>query len=99
MFWIDSRVGALPAQFFFNFIIDLDKILPKRNVHFEIAKAQSQLESQVAALIEQYSASAARAVASDDPAVKVLGAIQGQVLRIERDSLTSGSSYYYRLVD
>ena len=37
-------------------------------------------------------------IASDDPAVKVLGALPGQVLRIERDSLTSGSSYYYRLV-
>jgi len=38
-------------------------------------------------------------IASDDPAVKVLGALQGQVLRIERDSLTSGTSYYYRLVN
>lgn len=38
-------------------------------------------------------------IASDDPAVKVLGAVAGQVLRIERDSLTSGTSYYYRLVN
>ncbi|MGY5860168.1 MAG: DNA-directed RNA polymerase subunit H [Candidatus Thorarchaeota archaeon] len=37
-------------------------------------------------------------IAFDDPAVKVLGAIRGQVLRIERESLTSGSAYYYRLV-
>jgi DNA-directed RNA polymerase subunit H (RpoH/RPB5) len=37
-------------------------------------------------------------IASDDPAVKVLGALPGQVLRIERNSLTSGTSYYYRLV-
>ncbi|MGY5879572.1 MAG: DNA-directed RNA polymerase subunit H [Candidatus Thorarchaeota archaeon] len=38
-------------------------------------------------------------IASDDPAVKVLGALPGQVLRIERESLTSGTSYYYRLVN
>jgi len=38
-------------------------------------------------------------IASDDPAVKVLGALQGQVLRIERDSLTSGTAFYYRLVN
>ena len=34
----------------------------------------------------------------DDPAVKVLGARPGQVIRIERDSLTAGTSFYYRLV-
>ena len=34
----------------------------------------------------------------DDPAVKVLGARSGQVIRIERDSLTAGRSFYYRLV-
>ena len=33
-----------------------------------------------------------------DPAVKVLGARPGQVIRIERDSLTAGRSFYYRLV-
>lgn len=38
-------------------------------------------------------------IARDDPAVKVLGALPGQVLRIERESLTSGHSYYYRLVN
>ncbi|MHA1633751.1 MAG: DNA-directed RNA polymerase subunit H [Candidatus Thorarchaeota archaeon] len=37
-------------------------------------------------------------IAFDDPAVKVLGALRGQILRIERKSLTSGSSYYYRLI-
>lgn len=34
----------------------------------------------------------------DDPAVKVLGARPGQVIRIERVSPTAGQSYYYRLV-
>jgi DNA-directed RNA polymerase subunit H (RpoH/RPB5) len=34
----------------------------------------------------------------DDPAVKVLGARPGQVIRIERNSPTAGRSYYYRLV-
>jgi DNA-directed RNA polymerase subunit H len=34
----------------------------------------------------------------DDPAVKVLGARPGQIIRIERESHTAGSSYYYRLV-
>lgn len=34
----------------------------------------------------------------DDPAVKVLGARPGQVIRIERDSPTAGKTYYYRLV-
>ena len=34
----------------------------------------------------------------DDPAVKVLGARPGQVIRIERESPTAGKSFYYRLV-
>lgn len=34
----------------------------------------------------------------DDPAVKVLGARPGQVIRIERNSPTAGQSFYYRLV-
>ncbi|UCH05995.1 MAG: DNA-directed RNA polymerase subunit H [Candidatus Thorarchaeota archaeon] len=33
-----------------------------------------------------------------DPAAKVLGARTGQVVRIERESETAGSVYYYRLV-
>ncbi len=35
---------------------------------------------------------------SNDPAVRVLGARPGQVLRIERNSKTSGKTYFYRLV-
>ena len=34
----------------------------------------------------------------DDPAVRVLGARTGQVIRVERDSETAGRTYYYRLV-
>ena len=34
----------------------------------------------------------------EDPAVKVLGAKAGQVIRIERESPTAGATYYYRLV-
>ena len=34
----------------------------------------------------------------DDPAVKVLGARPGQVIRIEHISPTAGKTYYYRLV-
>jgi DNA-directed RNA polymerase subunit H len=34
----------------------------------------------------------------EDPAVKVLGAKAGQVIRIERESPTAGFTYYYRLV-
>jgi len=33
-----------------------------------------------------------------DPAARVLGARAGQVIRIERDSDTAGSTFYYRLV-
>lgn len=33
-----------------------------------------------------------------DPAAKVLGARPGQIIRIERDSNTAGSVFYYRLV-
>jgi len=33
-----------------------------------------------------------------DPAARVLGARAGQVIRIERDSETAGSTFYYRLV-
>jgi DNA-directed RNA polymerase subunit H len=34
----------------------------------------------------------------DDPAVKVLGARPGQIVRIQRESPTAGTTYYYRLV-
>jgi len=34
----------------------------------------------------------------DDPAVRVLGARPGQIIRIERDSPTAGRTFYYRLV-
>ncbi len=34
----------------------------------------------------------------DDPAVKVLGANPGEIIRVERDSPTAGLTYYYRLV-
>jgi len=37
-------------------------------------------------------------IGTDDPATRVLGATPGQVLRIERESITSGKTYYYRLV-
>ena len=37
-------------------------------------------------------------ISHDDPAVRVLGAVSGQVLRIERTSDTAGTTYYYRLV-
>ena len=37
-------------------------------------------------------------IGTEDPAARVLGALPGQVLRIERESITSGTSYYYRLV-
>ncbi len=37
-------------------------------------------------------------IGTDDPAARVLGALPGQVLRIERESITSGKAYYYRLV-
>ena len=33
-----------------------------------------------------------------DPCAKALGAQPGQVLKIERESPTAGTSYYYRLV-
>jgi len=34
----------------------------------------------------------------DDPAAKVLGARPGQVIRIQRESATAGTAFYYRLV-
>ncbi|MHA2396859.1 MAG: DNA-directed RNA polymerase subunit H [Candidatus Thorarchaeota archaeon] len=34
----------------------------------------------------------------DDPAVRLLGARPGQIIRIERASLTAGVTFYYRLV-
>ena len=34
----------------------------------------------------------------DDPAVKVLGARPGEIVRIQRESPTAGSTFYYRLV-
>jgi len=33
-----------------------------------------------------------------DPAARVLGARPGQIIRVERESQTAGTSYYYRLV-
>jgi DNA-directed RNA polymerase subunit H len=37
-------------------------------------------------------------ISHNDSAVRVLGAVSGQVLRIERNSDTAGSTFYYRLV-
>lgn len=37
-------------------------------------------------------------IQSRDPAARVLGARPGQVIRIERESLTAGVSFYYRFV-
>ena len=34
----------------------------------------------------------------DDPAVKVLGARPGQIVRVQRESPTAGKTFYYRLV-
>ncbi|MFW9843863.1 MAG: DNA-directed RNA polymerase subunit H [Candidatus Thorarchaeota archaeon] len=58
-------------------------------------------DEEIAMVLDHYKIDKAQLprIASDDPAVKVLGARPGQVLRIERDSLTSGTSYYYRLVN
>jgi DNA-directed RNA polymerase subunit H len=37
-------------------------------------------------------------IQSRDPAARVLGAIPGQIIRIERESPTAGVAFYYRLV-
>jgi DNA-directed RNA polymerase I, II, and III subunit RPABC1 len=57
-------------------------------------------EEEVGLVLDHYKISKTQLprISHDDPAARVLGAVPGQVLRIERNSDTAGTSYYYRLV-
>ncbi len=57
-------------------------------------------ESEVQLVLEHYGITRSQLprILRSDPAARVLGARPGQVLRIERQSETAGSTYYYRLV-
>ncbi|MFW9804457.1 MAG: DNA-directed RNA polymerase subunit H, partial [Candidatus Thorarchaeota archaeon] len=57
-------------------------------------------EDEVSLVMEHYGIARDQIprILRNDPAVKVLGAKPGQVVRIERDSDTAGGVYYYRLV-
>jgi DNA-directed RNA polymerase subunit H (RpoH/RPB5) len=57
-------------------------------------------EAEVSLLLEHYGITRDEIprILRTDPAAKVLGAKTGQVIRIERESDTAGSVYYYRLV-
>ncbi|MFX1603604.1 MAG: DNA-directed RNA polymerase subunit H [Promethearchaeota archaeon] len=57
-------------------------------------------EGEVKILLEHYGITRDEIprILRSDPAAKVLGAKTGQVIRIERNSDTAGSVYYYRLV-
>jgi DNA-directed RNA polymerase subunit H (RpoH/RPB5) len=57
-------------------------------------------EDEVSLVLEYYGITRDQIprILRSDPAVKVLGAKPGQVVRIERESDTAGAVYYYRLV-
>lgn len=57
-------------------------------------------ESEVKLVLDHFGISKSQLprIKRSDAAAKVLGAKQGQVVRIERESETAGSTYYYRLV-
>ncbi|MFW9767203.1 MAG: DNA-directed RNA polymerase subunit H [Candidatus Thorarchaeota archaeon] len=58
------------------------------------------LDEEVQLVLEHYGIKKSQLprIFRDDPAVKVLGARPGQVIRVQRESPTAGKVFYYRLV-
>jgi DNA-directed RNA polymerase subunit H len=57
-------------------------------------------EEEVEELLKEYDIDRDKLpkILMDDPCAKALGAQPGQILKIERESPTAGTSYYFRMV-
>ncbi|MGA1865952.1 MAG: DNA-directed RNA polymerase subunit H [Thermoplasmatota archaeon] len=76
--------------------------MPRFNVmeNYLVPRHSIMGKEEVALLLSRYMVDLSQLpkILMVDPCVKALGAVPGDVIKIERDSPTAGLSYYYRLV-
>lgn len=68
-----------------NYLVPRHSIMPEEEVD-ELLKRYDILRDKLPKILMM------------DPCAKALGAQPGQVIKIERESPTAGTSYYYRMV-
>jgi len=68
-----------------NYLVPRHSILPQEEVDALLARYEIDLSQLPKILME-------------DPCAKAIGAVPGNVIKIERESPTAGLSLYYRLV-
>jgi DNA-directed RNA polymerase subunit H len=70
------------------------------NKHSLVPKHQKLSDSEKNKLLDEYhiEIKSLPKISKEDPAVAILNAQAGDVIKIERDSLTAGKTIYYRVV-